>query len=111
MVRAPVLLDEVAGQVGARRILIAADRVAGEHVTVCAERGLDGQRDARVVEAGVGGQPAGAGDVAEAAEVVGLLAGEDRGAGEPVADDAVGQGEVGDLGDVGGDGTQLGDVG
>ena len=49
---------------------------------------------------------AGAGDVAEAADVEGLLGGEDGGAGESVVHDGVGEGELGDFGDVRGDGGE-----
>jgi hypothetical protein len=59
---------------------------------------------------GVGGQAAGAGDVAEGAEVAGGLGGQDRGRGEAVGDGGVAEGEVDDLGDVGGDGPQPGRV-
>ena len=60
-----------------------------------------------MVAAGVVAQAAGAGDVAEGAEVGGLLRGQHGGAGEPVAHDAVAEGEVDDLGDVGGERGQL----
>ena len=50
-------------------------------------RAVDG-----VVESGVGGQAAGPGDVAEAAQVAGLVGGQHGGAGEPVVDDAVAAG-------------------
>jgi hypothetical protein len=73
---------------------------AGEH---------GGER--RVVVAGVDVEAACAGDVAERAEVGGLLAGEDGGAGEPVPHHAVAEGEVDDIGDVGGDRGELGGVG
>ena len=64
-----------------------------------------------MVEPGVGADAAGAGDVAEAADVAGLVGGQDGGAGEPVVDDAVGQRQVDDLGEVGGDRPQLRGVG
>src|SRR5258705_9982534 len=64
-----------------------------------------------VSSAGVGIDSAGAGDVAEGAEFVGLLWVEDRRAGESFGDEAVGKGEVDHVADVSGDVLQSGGVG
>jgi hypothetical protein len=63
---------------------------------------LRGQR--RVVVAGVEWHAAGAGDVAQSADVGGLRRGEHGGAGESVTDHTVGEGD--DLGDVVDDGLE-----
>ncbi|NUK90161.1 DUF839 domain-containing protein, partial [Streptomyces lunaelactis] len=79
------VLDQGEGDVD----FLGADEEAGQHVAGVA----DGNSDLRVVhgegvaDAGVGaGQAAGAGHVAEAADVAGGVGGEDGGAGEAVAD-------------------------
>ena len=95
--------DEVADQVGRGGVFVAADGVAGEDVSAGGGGGCDRQRDGGVLVAGVVVESAGACDVAEAAEVVGLVAGERGGAGEAVTDDGVGQGELGHFVEVGRD--------
>src|SRR6185436_3509862 len=64
-----------------------------------------------MVDACVGGKTAGAGDGTQTAEVASLVAGQDRGAGEAVTDHAVGEGELGDFGEVVGDPGELRRVG
>ena len=65
----------------------------------------------RVVAAGVDVDAAGPRDVPQRAELAGLCPGEDRGAGEPVAHGRVGNGQVGDLGHLPGDGRHGAGVG
>jgi hypothetical protein len=64
-----------------------------------------------MLESGVGADAAGPGDISQAAHGTGVVGFQDGGAGEAVVDDAVTQGQFGHLGQVGGDGPQLPDVG
>ena len=97
--------DQMAGEFDRRGELVAADGVAGEDVAVAAQCRSDGQRDDGMVDSGIGRQAAGPGDIAEAAELSGVVEAQRRGAGEPVPHHALGQGERGDFGQVGRDGS------
>ena len=70
-----------------------------------------GQLAGGVLDAGIGAQAACAGDVSQASEVMGLLVGQDRGAGEAITDHRVVQGELGYLGKVFGQPGQLCGIG
>src|SRR5665647_2437916 len=81
--------DEMGREAGGRRVLLEADGEAGEDISMDARDGADGQLDGGVIQSCVGGKATGASDVAQASQVPGLVAGQDRGAGEAIPDDRV----------------------
>nr|WP_240778118.1 hypothetical protein [Nonomuraea basaltis] len=92
--------DQVSDQRDGGGDLLGADLEAGQDVSARApgrgEEAEVGERvvGERVVAAGVEVQAAGAGDVAERAQVTGGIQGECGGAGEPVGDHRVAEGDA-----------------
>jgi hypothetical protein len=92
---------------------LGPDEESGQHIAIgtCVFGAGERVGQAGVVVAGVDGVAAGAGDVAEGAQIDGLVLGEHGGAGESVCDDGVVQCQSDDFGDVGADVGQLVRVG